>query len=126
MATLPMMPVWPQPIENSNWSLFFDARLKRMSTVPSSSLGSGRMSMFSGSKCPVVAISRAERIRSVLEKSAPGLTRSSRRMTFSYRRSLPLMMTLLMRACGPSMIRISRSIESPLTFFSMGSSVKNR
>ena len=39
MATLPIIPVWPQPIENSNWSFDFDSRLKRMSTVPFSSIG---------------------------------------------------------------------------------------
>ena len=71
-ATFPITPVCPQPADNSIWSLFLEVRLKIKSTVPLSGFGSGWMSMLSGSKWPVCAISRAERIKSSLEKSSPG------------------------------------------------------
>ena len=125
-ASFPIRPVCPHPNETSTWSFALDSRLKRMSTVPFSAFGSGRMSMFSGSKCPVWAISRADRIMFSLLYSCPGLTRSSRRITFSYRRSLPFITTLFIVACGPSITRSSRSMESPCMFFSMGTRCENR
>ena len=60
-----------------------------MSTVPFSPSGLTSGDTFSGSKCPIEANSLAERINASLEKRSPGFVRNSRRITFSYKRSLP-------------------------------------
>ena len=39
--------------------------------------------IFSGSKCPIEANSRTERIKASFEKRSPGFVRNSRRTTFS-------------------------------------------
>ena len=121
---LPITPVCPQPAENSIWSFAFDVRLYWISTVPFSGSGIGFGSIFSGSKCPIWAISRTERIKSSRLNNIPGLVRSSRRTISSYKRSLPLMITRLMVACGPSWIRTSKEIESLSTSTSTGSALK--
>ena len=82
--------------------------------------------MFSGSKCPIWANSRTERIKSSRLNNIPGLVRNSRRTISSYKRSLPLMIIRLIVACGPSWIRISNEIESFATSTSTGSALKNK
>ena len=116
----------PQPPLSCSWSLLFSSTVNPMSTVPFCALGTGFTPSVSGLKYCRFASSRIERMILVRLKSSPGMVRSSRRITCSFVRVLPAMVTWFMVAWGPSNIRISSDTESFSTSVSTAVMLKNR
>ena len=63
---------------------------------------------------------------SLLEKSFPGRVLNARRITWSWVVVFPDQVTLFQVALSPSVIRISKLIESPSTDFSIGVMLEKR
>ena len=103
-----------------NWS---EACSSRGQFTFTSSFDTGLMSgmMASGLKCPIEPSVRMVCISSERSYSSPGRTYSSRRITSSSTRWLPVIPTSLMVNCLPSNTLTSTSIESAPMIVSAGS-----